>query len=676
MDNAKELLYIKSVSKNIVDKLTDNPENNIIVILKGIQKIFKSKLSLYNRFNEDYTSLTTFTNLHTKFDETPDKSMEHICTDVALLDISNPTYIKDLKTTNYLYTDAAIKQLDLRTYLGVPVSVKHKVLGVLSIVFDSVTEFDSTIEMFLLNMAKLMAIEERHLNLINLTESLGRKYELIFENINTGIFLMKGNKITDANKKSCQMFGLSKEEIIGKTPIDLSPKYQPDGNLSAQKALMRIKAAQKKQQIFEWTHKKNNGRSFYTKITLTSLKDTLENDLIAFIQDISSYRNHETELIKAREKAENADKLKSIFLANMSHEIRTPLNSIIGFSDLLLDEEAEKQDRALYADMIKTAGKSLLQLIEDIIDISKIEAGQLKIRKKTFDINESLNKLYITVQKEKINRGRENIDIKLVKGYKGTLQVESDEIRFQQIFINLLTNALKFTEKGSIEFGYIGISSSSIQFYVKDTGSGISAKEVPLIFKRFGQASQDYTQNKDGKGLGLAITQSLVNMLGGKLWVDTMEGKGSTFYFTLPIQTEYAIKMNPLYGTRFNDVFIGKNILVVDNEPENYQFIRGNIEATGADFAYSKGGKEAVKFCIEHDNIHIVLMDIVMPDVDGYEATREIKKFRPELPIIAITAFNNREEKIMSLQAGCNDYLTKPINFNELFGLLTRYLSD
>lgn len=663
--------------ESILSKLTENPKENILMILKGVQKAFGSTLSIYNRFENDYTTLTTYTNRLNNFNGSSSNSTGHICTDIALMDMSKPNYIQDLLTTNYQYTDEAVKTYNLRTYIGMPVKLKTKVLGVLSVVYDHVTELKTSDNKFLSIMASMIGTEECHWAALEKEEKMNKRYNLIFDQLSTGIFLLHGNKIVDANPKSCQLFGLTKENIVGKTPIDLSPKYQPDGNLSQKKALLYIKAARNKQQVFEWTHKKANGRPFHAKVTLISThsEENVE-ELIAFIQDITTYKNHELELITARKKAENADKLKSIFLANMSHEIRTPLNSIIGFSDLLLDEDSSAEDRQLFADMIKTAGKSLLQLIEDIIDISKIEAGQLAFRKEAFDVNESLNKLYLNIEKEKINRGKGQLKIKLIRGYKGPLMIESDEIRFHQIFTNLLTNAIKFTDQGSIEFGYIGISSSSIQFYVKDTGNGISGEEIPLVFKRFGQATQDYTQNKDGKGLGLAITQSLVQLLGGKIWVDSMPQKGSTFYFTLPIGTDYAIKMNPLYGTRYNDVFVGKTILIVDNEPENYHFLRGNLTATGANFAYSKGGEEAVKFCLENEEIDLVLMDIIMPNVNGYEATAKIKKLKPRLPIIAVTAFNNQEEKIMSLQSGCDDYLTKPINFNELFGLLTRYLNQ
>ncbi len=501
---------------------------------------------------------------------------------------------------------------------------------------------------------------------------------MLVNNINLSLFTLRNNIITEANHAAVELFGTPEDKLIGKTPYELSPRYQPDGNLSNKKEIMLLKAAGKKTQEFEWTFSKADETTFLAKVTLTKLSNNNGNDhlFLLLIQDITQERKHELELIEARDKAEKADKLKSIFLANMSHEIRTPLNSILGFSDLLMDTDATFEERKMYTDMIKTAGKSLLQLIEDIIDISKIEAGQLKINKKKFDVNESLKKIYLIAQKEKQTRGKENVELKLVHTVKEPLYLDTDEVRFHQIFNNLLTNAMKFTDSGKIEFGYIGISSKEIQFFVKDTGTGIPESEIPVIFKRFGQATHNYTKNKEGKGLGLAITESLVRLLGGTIWVDSKLDKGSTFYFTLPLNIDNAFLSDRLQEPLFKGRFKNKNILIVEDNTENFRFIHGNLSITGANFILAKDAKEAIEYCDDKNKkINLILMDIELPGMKGFEATEIIKKTNPDLPVIAMSAFENKEDKIHSLQAGCDDYIAKPINFNELFGLLSRYLT-
>jgi signal transduction histidine kinase len=261
------------------------------------------------------------------------------------------------------------------------------------------------------------------------------------------------------------------------------------------------------------------------------------NDMLEAREKIQ--RNLEEEQIllrEAKEKAEESDRLKTAFLANMSHEIRTPMNSIIGFSDLLSDDEITKEEKNNYVAHINTAGNSLLNLINDILDIAKIEAGQIIITKSDCDINALFNELYLTFtqQKEKLNKKELTIIHNDQPSKKRTIY--ADPQRLKQIMTNLLGNALKFTEKGFIEFGVDLVSPNKYMFFVKDTGIGISTENQQLIFKRFIQVDGSHTRNYGGTGLGLSISKNLVELMGGKLWVDSVQGQGSTFYFTLPLK--------------------------------------------------------------------------------------------------------------------------------------------
>jgi len=261
------------------------------------------------------------------------------------------------------------------------------------------------------------------------------------------------------------------------------------------------------------------------------------NDMLEAREKIQ--RNLEEEQIllrEAKEKAEESDRLKTAFLANMSHEIRTPMNSIIGFSELLSDDEITKEEKDNYVAHINIAGNSLLNLINDILDIAKIEAGQITIIQSDCNINVLFNELYLTFtqQKEKLDKKELTIIYNDQPSKQHT--INTDPQRLKQIMTNLLGNALKFTEKGFIEFGFDLVSADKYMFFVKDTGIGISPENQQLIFKRFSQVDGSHTRNYGGTGLGLSISKNLAELMGGKLWVDSVQGKGSTFYFTLPLK--------------------------------------------------------------------------------------------------------------------------------------------
>ncbi|MBK9290639.1 MAG: response regulator [Bacteroidetes bacterium] len=376
----------------------------------------------------------------------------------------------------------------------------------------------------------------------------------------------------------------------------------------------------------------------------------------------------------ALEEAQEGSRMKTAFLANMSHEIRTPLNTIIGFSELILEEEMKNREMLDLVEMIKSSGKSLLQLIEDIIDISRIEAGQIRISKADVRIESVFRELLQMFDNEIYKRGKASkLELRIGRCQPSDACVHTDPYRFRQIMINLLSNAIKFTESGIIEFGYLPADSALMQFYVKDTGIGIDPAAAAKVFQRFGQIGHPGVQNRQGVGLGMSITRQLVELMGGQIWFDSQPGKGTTFYFTLPACNPQKIQTAQSFAL---DLFEWSNeiFLVVDDVEYNYLFLRSVLKNTGALLLWAKNGEEAVRYCRSNPDISLVLMDMQLPKLDGFEATRQIKEINPNLPVIAQTAFADDDSRRKAMESGCDDFLAKPINKQELFTVISQHL--
>ena len=383
----------------------------------------------------------------------------------------------------------------------------------------------------------------------------------------------------------------------------------------------------------------------------------------------------EKEIIE-REAAEKSDRLKSAFLSNMSHEIRTPMNAIIAFSNFLRNPGITKEQRDEYVNYIQSSGQSLLNLINDIIDISKIEAKQISIEKINCQINPILEELYTLFEETRKNKGNEGADIRFVKNFKiNNLIVYTDPYRLKQILSNLLHNALKFTEKGIIEFGY-EIKNNMVEFYVKDSGIGIPKEKVDFIFQRFGKLEAN-GRNRGGTGLGLAISQNLATMLDGNIRVESVPCVGSTFYLSIPYGGEQHINfdmLTPDYTEKEFYKWDNKKILIAEDEDLNYKVIEIALRDTNAQIIRAFNGKEAVEAVKNDNDINLVLMDIQMPEMDGYDAFAKIRQNR-YIPVIAQTAFALIEEKEKCLRSGFSDYISKPIKIPELMRKIDKFIS-
>lgn len=384
--------------------------------------------------------------------------------------------------------------------------------------------------------------------------------------------------------------------------------------------------------------------------------------LLGISWDITEQKNTEKELIRARNKAEESDRLKSAFLANMSHEIRTPLNAIVGFSRFLAEID-EPEERRQYFDIVDKNTELLLQLINDILDLSKIEAGILEFSKRKIDLNELCQGMYET----HLSRTPKNVNL-VFDSFPERITTISDSNRLAQVISNLLTNAQKFTKEGEIRFGFTP-KNGWIEFHIKDTGMGIPEKDIDKVFNRFVKLNNFI----HGTGLGLSICQMIIENLGGHIWVESQEGTGTTFYFTVPhLEVEESEKqvlrpkVAPIPGKD------RKTILVAEDVDSNFLLIKTLI---GKEYTliHAHNGKEAIRL-FEEKSPDLILMDIKMPEMDGMEATKIIRTLSADIPIIAQTAFAFESDKEAAYKAGCSDFLAKPISEKELKKTLGKYL--
>ena len=378
----------------------------------------------------------------------------------------------------------------------------------------------------------------------------------------------------------------------------------------------------------------------------------------------------------AKAKAEESDKMKSLFLSNMSHEIRTPMNAIVGFADMLHETGLKREEKDKFLDAITRSGDSLLMLINDIIDISKIEAGQLKLISSPCNIDELLDELQIDFSKELELKNKSNISLYIQKESSDPdIIIYTDALRLRQVLTNLVGNAIKFTEEGFIEIGY-RTKAGKVSFYVRDSGVGISKEDQVVIFERFGQGESHREMNNTGTGLGLTISKNIIELLGGKIWVDSIPGEGSTFWFDIPLIRVSALPKQPEKAKSASPSInlAGKSILVVEDVDTNYFYISTLLEKLNATVVRATNGVKAVEICVGNPEINLVLMDVELPLMNGYEATGKIKQSRPDLPIIAQTAYAMVGERERSAEAGCDDYLAKPVRKDDLIEAISRLI--
>lgn len=387
----------------------------------------------------------------------------------------------------------------------------------------------------------------------------------------------------------------------------------------------------------------------------------------------AEFVDQKRELVKAKEKAVESDRLKSAFLANMSHEVRTPMNGILGFVELLKEPKLSGEEQKEYIQIIEESGQRMLNIINDIISISKVESGQTELVITDTSINDQIRYIYTFFKPEAEKKGLHLIYNPGLSDLEANMKTDREKL--YAILTNLVKNAIKFTERGLVDFGYT-IKDDYLEFYVRDTGLGIQANQQNLIFERFRQASESLARQYEGAGLGLAISKAYVEMLGGKIWVESEMGKGSIFYFTVPFaqQKEIAVFASEQLAEKTEpQTKKGLKILIAEDDLVSDLFLVKLIKPYTRELIKVRNGNEAVKASQDNPDIDLILMDVQMPELDGYEATRLIREFNSNVVIIAQTALGVKGEKDKALEAGCDDFLLKPFSSGELKELILTY---
>lgn len=473
------------------------------------------------------------------------------------------------------------------------------------------------------------------------------------------------------NPNFTEITGLTIENLFSKSISDINLEY--NGGKHIQKALDSVRAGKTWQGELQLNGKNRERIWVSASFTPVMFESKLQHILV-ILENITRRKEYEKELILAKNKAEESDRIKTTFLNNISHEIRTPLNAIIGFSSVLTDPHLGQFERSGFSDLIYKNSQELLQIIENLLEISQIEAGDIKISKTEFSVNALMNELYSTFEEQE--RGSSRIKLSLRKEiFQDDLVVLSDPSRIKQVLKHLLSNSFKFTTNGFVEFGYRLKDENNLLFYVVDSGIGIEPDKMDLIFNPFRQADSSSTRRHGGLGLGLAISKHVVEKMGGKIWINSTPGSGTSVFFSIPFIPVKLKFENVNTGNGLKEFnWDGKTILIADDIDANFVFFKAALQKTKANLIWARNGLEALNYIRKGEPVNLILMDLVMPEMDGFEATRIIKSINQKLPVVGQTAYPETISSNKLAECGFDTILEKPIRTNQMLMEIDRFL--
>jgi PAS domain S-box-containing protein len=502
-------------------------------------------------------------------------------------------------------------------------------------------------------------------------------FRMLVQSANDGIsFYDRDWNLKYANSAFYSIIGLDKDSYNSLNPQDLIHPDDQDYQLKSAQALMN-------NGFFESELKLRHKEGHYINLSTRSV--TVRNDngevlgALTISRDISGLKQVHEDLIKANIESETSNRLKSSFLANISHEIRTPLNSVVGFSNLLLAEDLPNDVKEEYIEHINHNSEKLLQIIGDIIDLSRLESSQIEITYEEASLNQIVNEI-IEEARQVIRRNEKSIILNVKNQFQdiGDL-IFTDRIWLKRVLNHLMDNAVKFTLDGSIEFSYLR-EDENIVFKIRDTGIGINKENLGRIFEEFRQEIDGHHRPFEGLGIGLTLAKEVVERMGGKIFVQSEKGVGSEFSFSIPYRPAGSTKSKG--KALSNDQFIkpinwsSRKCLLVDDNKDVLIYLNRILLDTGVTIITARSGFEAIEIVKSTPDIDVVLLDMQMPEMNGIEATREIRKIRKNLPIIAQTAFIFEDDKDIILEAGCDACLIKPIRKDHLLTVMSSFVKS
>jgi len=504
----------------------------------------------------------------------------------------------------------------------------------------------------------------------SLKESEGRFRDIIMSSYDWVWEIDKNGKYCYTSDTIGNILGYSNEEVIGKSPFDFMPDDEKEilepvfSKIAGEKGIIK--------DLENWNLHKDGHRVCLLTNGFPIFDDA--GNLIGYRgvdKDITNFKNLNIELIRAKEKAESSDKLKTAFLNNISHEVRTPLNGILGFSEFVIQPDLPQEEKESYLKILNESSERLINTITNYMDISLIVSGNMSVKSKPVDLNHIFDKVYQKFLPKCIAKGLEFVKQIPVDVIPSLI---CDGVLLEKALSHMVDNAIKFTIKGSITLG-LSCTDNDFELFVKDTGSGIDLEAQSTVFQIFMQEDVANTRGYEGSGLGLSIAKGLVELMGGRIRMDSEKGKGSAFYITFNAGIVSDLKTVTVKKPEKEEKKDGLPvILIVENDKLNSKYLITIIGKTSFSYLLALNGSEAIELCRTRPEISIVLMDIKMAVMDGLEATRQIKKFRKNLPIIGVTAYAMTGDKEKAIEAGCDDYITKPVQRDFLLSVINKLI--